>query len=129
MAEGVLTTREPNRAVLARQHLLEPWRGSLVQALERRRRPAGAVRAVDLRLSAKGATRAELEELAARLREHLAQHGRISRKELDALVGKRHAIGVGLWIDLVRVPPAGTWERPAPTCSPRPSSGSDPRRR
>jgi hypothetical protein len=37
--------------------------------------------------------------------------GQLSRKELDELVGKQHTIGVGLWIDLVRVPPAGTWAR------------------
>jgi Winged helix DNA-binding domain len=64
-----------------------------------------------LRSMRRGATAAELEELAARLRGHLDEHGQISRKELDALVGKPHAIGVGLWIDLVRVPPSGTWER------------------
>jgi hypothetical protein len=64
-----------------------------------------------LRSMRQGVTAAELEERAARVREHLAQHGQISRKELDALVGKPHAIGVGLWIDLVRVPPAGTWQR------------------
>jgi hypothetical protein len=34
-----------------------------------------------------------------------------SRKEIDALLGKETARGVGLWIDLVRVPPSGTWER------------------
>jgi hypothetical protein len=46
------------------------------------------------------------------VREHLTRTGApISRKELDALVGKPHALGVGQWIDLVRVPPAGTWER------------------
>ncbi len=30
---------------------------------------------------------------------------------VEALVGKQRAHGVGLWLDLVRVPPAGTWER------------------
>ena len=40
-------------------------------------------------------------------------HGRreLRRAELDALVGKERALGVGLWVDLVRVPPSGTWER------------------
>ena len=35
MAERVLSTRELNRALLARQHLLEPSRQSLTQTLER----------------------------------------------------------------------------------------------
>jgi hypothetical protein len=168
MADGVLTTRELNRAVLARQHLLEPSTGSLAQtleavgglqaqyapsmyvglwsrmadvqrdaltrALEQRSVIQATLMRVTIHLVAKrdywpfalatrqarrelwlrsmrkGATAAHLEQLALRLREHLVQHGQISRKELDALVGKPHAIGVGLWIDLVRVPPAGTWE-------------------
>jgi hypothetical protein len=33
------------------------------------------------------------------------------RKDIDALVGKEEARGAGLWVDLVRVPPSGTWER------------------
>ena len=33
------------------------------------------------------------------------------RTEIEALVGKERARGVGLWLDLVRVPPSGTWER------------------
>ncbi|HVF80075.1 MAG TPA: winged helix DNA-binding domain-containing protein [Solirubrobacteraceae bacterium] len=169
MAERVLTTRELNRAVLARQHLLEPsigsvartlkaiggiqaqyapsmyvglWsrmrdieRGALTHELERRaviqatlmrvtihlvaRRDywpfalatRRARRELWLRAMRKSATAGQLEELAARVREALATHGEISRKELDALVGKPHAIGVGLWVDLVRVPPSGTWER------------------
>ncbi|HEV2785990.1 MAG TPA: winged helix DNA-binding domain-containing protein [Solirubrobacteraceae bacterium] len=169
MAERVLTTRELNRAVLARQHLLEPSRGSIVKtlqaiggiqaqyapsmyvglwsrmrdlerdaltrALEQRTVIQATLMRVTIHLVAKrdywpfalatraarrelwiramrkGATHAELEGLAERLREHLDEHGQISRKELDTLVGKPHAIGVGLWIDLVRVPPSGTWER------------------
>ena len=169
MAERVLTTRELNRAVLARQHLLEPSSGSiartlqavggiqaqyapsmyvglwsrmgdferdaLTRALERRSVIQATLMRVTIHLVAKrdywpfalatraarrelwiramrkGATAEQLERLAERLREHLDEHGQISRKELDALVGKQHAIGVGLWIDLVRVPPSGTWER------------------
>ena len=34
----------------------------------------------------------------------------MSRREIEALVGKPAAAGVGLWIDLVRAPPSGTWE-------------------
>jgi hypothetical protein len=169
MAERVLTTRALNRAVLARQHLLEPSGGSIVQtlqaigglqaqyapsmyvglwsrmrhlerddltrALERRSVVQATLMRITIHLVAKrdfwpfalatrqarrdlwirsmrkGATAAQLEELAARVREHLTQHGTIARKELDALVGKPHAIGVGQWIDLVRAPPSGTWER------------------
>jgi hypothetical protein len=39
------------------------------------------------------------------------QEGPIRRKELDELVGRDRSIGVGLWVDLVRVPPSGTWDR------------------
>lgn len=169
MAERVLSTRELNRAVLARQHLLEPstvsiaqtlraisglqaqyapsmyvglWsrmgdfeRDELTRALERRTVVQATLMRVTIHLVArrdfwpfalatrqarrelwlrsmrKDATAAQLEQLAARLRAYLAEHGQISRKQLDALVGKPHAIGVGLWLDLVRVPPSGTWER------------------
>jgi hypothetical protein len=40
-----------------------------------------------------------------------AMNGTISRKEIEALLGRPRASGIGLWIDLVRVPPSGTWER------------------
>ena len=53
---------------------------------------------------------ADLEVAAARLRERL-QEGPITRSELDELVGKPLAIAVGLWVDMVRAPPSGTWER------------------
>jgi winged helix DNA-binding protein len=48
---------------------------------------------------------------ARTLRARLDGGGTITRKELDALLGKDRARVVGLWIDLVRVPPSGTWER------------------
>jgi hypothetical protein len=48
---------------------------------------------------------------ARTVRRRLAGGGEIDRKALDALVGKDRAQGVGLWVDLVRVPPSGTWER------------------
>jgi hypothetical protein len=48
---------------------------------------------------------------ARTLRRRLAQEGTLKRSEVEALVGKQRAHGVGLWLDLVRVPPAGTWER------------------
>lgn len=170
-AERVLTERELNRAVLARQGLLAPldrmipealaavgglqaqyapsmyvglWsrmggaleRDALTRALERRMVVQATLMRITIHLVAARdfwpfalATRAarrerwlrsmrggtdepQMQELASQVREHLARTGGpISRKELDALVGKPHAIGVGQWIDLVRVPPAGTWER------------------
>ena len=56
-------------------------------------------------------TRADDREVAAAARK-LARHLRgrtISRKELEAFVGG--TTGVGHWVDLVRVPPCGTWEQ------------------
>ena len=52
----------------------------------------------------------DLVAAAARLRPRLAQ-GPPRRRELDDLVGKANSVGVGLWLDMVRVPPSGTWER------------------
>jgi len=37
--------------------------------------------------------------------------GTMKRAEMEALLGKDRARAVGMWIDLVRVPPSGTWER------------------
>jgi hypothetical protein len=54
---------------------------------------------------------AELERAAERLRAALAGGATLRRTEIEALVGKVLTRGVGLWVDLVRVPPAGTWER------------------
>lgn len=169
MAERVLTERELNRAVLARQGLLEPSTGSIAQtlraigglqaqyapsmyvglwsrmahlernALTRALESRSVVQATLMRMTihlvarrdywpfalavrearremwiraTRGAASAEeLAQLALRVREHLSAHGEISRKELDALAGKPYALGAGLWVDLVRVPPSGTWER------------------
>ena len=35
----------------------------------------------------------------------------MTRAEIEALLGKEEARWVGLWLDLLRVPPGGTWER------------------
>lgn len=47
---------------------------------------------------------------AAILREALAG-GPLPRREVEALIGKPAARGIHLWLDLLRVPPSGTWER------------------
>jgi hypothetical protein len=54
---------------------------------------------------------AAMERAAERLRGELAGGATLRRTEVEALVGKVVAHGIGLWVDLVRVPPAGTWER------------------
>jgi hypothetical protein len=51
-----------------------------------------------------------LDEAAAVLRAALAD-GPLRRKEIEALIGKEATRGVGLYLDLVRVPPHGTWEK------------------
>jgi hypothetical protein len=168
-AERVLSARELNRALLARQLLLERGAGSIVQTLERvgglqaqyapsmyvglwsrmrdlarddlthqleRRSVVQAtLMRVTIHLVARGdywpfalATREarrtswvrsrrgadsdeEMAAAAERVGERLRAEATIHRKELEEVAGKGRAVGVGLWIDLVRVPPSGTWER------------------
>jgi len=168
LTERVLTSRELNRAVLARQRLLarsrEPlsrvlermgglqaqyapsmyiglWsrveglqRDALTGAIERRtviqgtllrstihlvsRRDwwpfAVAVRDVRrawwLRTRRGAVSEAEMERAAARLRGRLGDDP-MPRKAIVEVVGKERFEGIGLWVDLVRVPPSGTWER------------------
>jgi hypothetical protein len=166
-AVRTLSQRELNRAVLARQLLLERPRTPLPRALERlagiqaqyapsmyvglwsrlagfeRRTLTGAlerravVQATLMRHTIHLVSRADYWPLALAVREARRAHwlramrdapapremaaaartlraaldGTISRKEVEVLVGRPHASGVGLWIDLVRVPPSGTWER------------------
>lgn len=166
--ERTLTTRNLNRALLARQMLLERGRTTLPRALERMgglqaqyapsmyiglwSRVEGferdqLTRALERRTVVQGTlmrttihlvsrrdywpfaiavrrarrewwlrvardragTRA-LERGAERLRERLAD-GAMSHRDIEALLGRDVASGVGLWIDLVRIPPSGTWER------------------
>lgn len=57
-----------------------------------------------------GAAEVALVERAARVREALADGPRTVR-ELGAL-GAGFVGNLGLWVDLVRVPPSGTWEHP-----------------
>jgi hypothetical protein len=165
--ERTLTTRELNRAVLARQGLLERrecsipemldsmgtlqaqyapsmyiglWsriedfeRGALTEALHQRQVVQATLMRVTIHLCSsadywpllepiraarrtlwlrarKGTTEVEMAAAARTLRAAL-HDGPLKRKEIDGLVGKEIAPGVGLWVDLVRVPPSGTWER------------------
>jgi hypothetical protein len=54
---------------------------------------------------------AEAMEEAARTLASALDGGALTRKEVEALIGKPAARGIHLWLDLVRVPPSGTWER------------------
>jgi hypothetical protein len=51
------------------------------------------------------AMRRAADRLGSRLR-----NGPMRAREIDSLLGKELARGVGMFIDLVRVPPSGTWE-------------------
>ena len=70
-----------------------------------------ARRSLWLRTRPEPATSAAMAGAARTVRSRLAGGGELSRKELEELVGKSRAAGVGLWVDLVRAPPSGTWER------------------
>src|SRR4051794_4948902 len=168
MTERVLSPRALNRALLARQGLLERsrtplprmlermgglqaqyapsmyiglWsrlegfeRDALTRALERRSVIQATLMRITIHLvsaadhwplavavrearrdrwlrARKHLTAAEMERAAARVREALAGGATLRRTEIEALVGKPAADGVGLWVDLVRAPPSGTWQR------------------
>jgi CRP-like cAMP-binding protein len=163
-----LTRRELNRAVLARQLLLERgpvslpealarvgglqaqyapsmyirlWsmlegfeRGALDDALERRTVVQATLMRSTIHLVSRAdfwpfalATRAARRTWwtrthsdvasaramagAARTLRRKLDRGALPRKDVEALLGKERARYVGLWLDLVRVPPSGTWER------------------
>lgn len=69
-----------------------------------------ARRALWLRSTRHAVSAEDLAASAMVVRERVRE-GPIRRTDLDQLVGKDRSIGVGLWEDLVRVPPSGTWER------------------
>ena len=54
---------------------------------------------------------ASAHEAAARRLGRALAHAPLRRREIQELLGKAEAAGVGLWLDLIRVPPSGTWER------------------
>jgi winged helix DNA-binding protein len=168
VTERVLTARELNRALLARQMLLERasvaipralermgglqaqyapsmyfglWsrvegfeRDALTRALARRSvvqatlmrstihlvsardywplalAVAGPRREWWLKVNRDGLRARDMSAAARRLRPRLA--GRtLRRAEVEELIGKPQAAGVGNWLHLVRAPPSGTWER------------------
>jgi hypothetical protein len=164
----VLTERELNRALLARQLLLERaktpipsaleriggiqaqyapsmyiglWtrlegfeRGQLTRALERKTVVQGTLMRTTIHLVSKRdywpltvgirtrrrehwvrthkADRKKIEAAARKAKPHLAKRP-LSQAELDAVLNAESATrnGVGLFLDLIRVPPSGTWER------------------
>jgi uncharacterized protein YcaQ len=173
VTERVLTTRELNRALLARQLLLKRPKQSLTSTLERvaglqtQYAPSGYVglwsrlegfrrptltsslerkRVIQASLmrvtihmvsgrdyvlfaaGIRGATRKwwlsiqrhalsadEMKKVAALLRKHL-EKGPLRQSELVKIITeagwpRMAGSGAGLWLDMVRVPPSGTWER------------------
>jgi Winged helix DNA-binding domain len=76
------------------------WPFALAVGDVRRRSWARSVRGDE------AAMRAAAERLRAALRD-----GPLRRGEVEALLGKEAARWVGYFLDLVRVPPSGTWER------------------
>jgi hypothetical protein len=171
-ADRVLSQRELNRALLARQLLLERartplpkalermggvqaqyapsmyiglWsrvegfeRDQLTRALERRSVVQGTLMRMTIHLVSKRdywpfavavrksrrehwlktrePSAREISSAARRVR-HAIGDGSMTSAELDAALGDRSGPiavwrnGVGLWVDLVRVPPSGTWQR------------------
>ncbi len=54
---------------------------------------------------------APIAAAAETLRKALAGGETMRRKDMEALIGKEETRAVGLWVDIVRAPPSGTWER------------------
>ena len=73
-------------------------------AIRRRRREAW------LRAHRDGPSARELAAAARRLRRQLAA-GPLRRAQIEELLDRPLFLGVGAWLDLVRVPPSGTWAR------------------
>jgi hypothetical protein len=68
------------------------------------------------RLSWKDVDLSQMDEMAERVRRAFADRGGepMHRTELDAVPGVENralVLGVRFWVDMVRVPPSGTWDR------------------
>jgi len=70
-----------------------------------------ARRTLWLRAAPEAPSAAAMAGAARTLRRALRRDGVLRRAEIEELVGKQRARGAGLWVDLVRAPPSGTWER------------------
>jgi hypothetical protein len=115
LERGALTAAMEQRQVITATlmrttiHLVSAPDYPLMAAGTRRARRASWLRAV------RRVEEPEMEAMAARLRAHLADGPR-RRSELVQLL-KRDGFapdlwaGAGLWVDMVRVPPSGTWDR------------------
>jgi hypothetical protein len=171
VVERVLTRRELNRALLARQLLLERsktslpkalermgtlqaqyapsmyiglWsrvenfdRNALTRALERRSVVQGTLMRATIHLVSRGdywpltvairearleawrkpaprrAVARRMPAAAKRVRERLSRESPLRRDDIHDLLGRDSVVtnGMNVWLDLVRVPPSGTWER------------------
>jgi hypothetical protein len=105
---AALERREVVQATLMRStiHLVsraDYWPFALATRAARRERWMRSVPDAPSAAAMAGAARA--------LRRRLEQEGQLRRADVEQLLGKTRAQGVGLWLDLVRVPPCGTWER------------------
>jgi hypothetical protein len=167
VSERVLTQRELNRALLARQLLLVRgrmsipkaleriggiqaqyapsmyvglWsrlegleRDALTRALERRSVVQGTMMRATIHLVSRGdywpftagirdsrltwwervhpnADPREMKAAARKLRRFL-RDGPRRRKEVEQHLGRDKALGIGAYVDVVRIPPSGTWEQ------------------
>src|SRR5262245_26790590 len=66
-----------------------------------------------LKTSYRRAYSASLMSAAARMLRRRLGDGTMTRRQIHELLGSDSVVtnGVNMWIDLIRVPPSGTWER------------------
>jgi len=105
--DAALERREVVQGTLMRTtiHLVargDYWPFALAVRAARRASWLKAVRDAPSSQAMAGAARAVRGALAG---------GALPRRALEELIGRERFRGVGLWIELVRAPPSGTWER------------------